>query len=72
VIQLNGERILVATVHDARHKAGVTQAAARTRAMYVTLLGDNFDLHDLLLKLSRDQEPKVQKTHMPLSAGNVR
>jgi hypothetical protein len=45
VVQLDGERFLAAAVHDARHKAGVTQAAARTRALHVTLLGDNFDFH---------------------------
>ncbi|MFZ1061723.1 MAG: hypothetical protein WAP47_21320, partial [Candidatus Rokuibacteriota bacterium] len=61
VIQLNGERFLGSTVHDTRHKAGVTQAAARTRALHVTLLGDNFDLHFLAPNYSRDQEPEALK-----------
>jgi hypothetical protein len=70
VVQLDGERILVSTVHDARHKAGVTQAAARTRAMYVTLLGNNFDLHDQSPNtLPRPGAGSFKKMAAPLPVG---
>jgi len=45
VVQINRLSVLACTIHDAGDTTGMTQAAARSGALAITLLGVNFDLH---------------------------
>src|SRR5574343_1340634 len=42
VVGFDGDRSGLTTVNDARHRAGATQAAARTRSLQRTRIGENF------------------------------
>jgi hypothetical protein len=63
VVGFDGDRSGLTTVNDARHRAGATQAAARTRSLQRARIGDNFELHVDTPEYFpvRDQNGKVKK-----------
>src|SRR6266536_815136 len=57
VIELDGDRGLLAPVENPRDLSAAAQAAARTRSLQLARLRDDFDCHVALLESRRDPRP---------------